>query len=480
MLKTALHRLAKGSLIYGIGGMLQRFMGLLLLPFYTRELSPHDYGVIALVSLVGVAMSGVLTLGTGNSMGLLYYLEQDKTKRPTIIWTNVLLMVVNGMLWYALLLNVAPVLSVWIFQTAQYAELLRLALIGCILGFIADPWLAFLRMEERAKEYVSITLISSFISIGLSIYLVLFIKIGVSGVILAGAIAQGIMLVVIWVVVGRKLPFGLDWQLFKPLIRIGFPSIFGLFAFLLIDYADRQMIERLLGLHDLGVYSIGYSFGMIMTIAVGAFGTAWPPFFMSYARKKDEAREIFSKVLTLYVIGFGSFTLLFFAVAKIIVLSMTDVAFRESYNVIGLVAAGYAFKGCYLIILPGIYFAKKLYWQSFIEWIAAIFNIIANFLFIPILGVFGAALATFFSYFLLFVVGWLISQKFMNVRYDKIIIKILIIATSGCALLHQINNNFNDNLLFLCLTNILVLFIYLSIFFYFYMINKKQLSIKIF
>lgn len=162
MLKSALSRLARGSLIYGIGGMLQRFMGLLLLPFYTRALSPQDYGVVALVSLVGVAMSGVLTLGTGNSMGLLYYREQQKAKRPAIIWSNILLMIGNGIIWYVCIFLWAPELSGWIFQTEQYAGLIRLFMCGVILNIIADPWLAYLRMEERANIYVVITLISSF------------------------------------------------------------------------------------------------------------------------------------------------------------------------------------------------------------------------------------------------------------------------------------------------------------------------------
>ena len=41
--------------------MLQRFMSLLLLPFFTRALTPQEYGVVALVSLIGVAMSGLFT-----------------------------------------------------------------------------------------------------------------------------------------------------------------------------------------------------------------------------------------------------------------------------------------------------------------------------------------------------------------------------------------------------------------------------------
>jgi O-antigen/teichoic acid export membrane protein len=44
MLKAALTRLAKGLLIYGIGGMLQRLIGLLVLPFFTRPLNLKGYG----------------------------------------------------------------------------------------------------------------------------------------------------------------------------------------------------------------------------------------------------------------------------------------------------------------------------------------------------------------------------------------------------------------------------------------------------
>ena len=360
MLKAALTRLARGSLIYGIGGMLQRFMGLLLLPFFTQVLTPQDYGVMALVSLIVVAMSGLFTLGTGNSMGVLYFREMDITKRPTIIWSNVLLLTLNAVFWYSIVFVSAPILSALMFQSDRYADLIQLALLGSVFITIADPWLAYLRMEEKARRYVVITLISSLLSIGLSIWFVLIQGVGVVGVVFAGTLAQGIMLGVNWLIIGRNLPFHIDLGLFLPLVRIGFPSIFGLFAFLLIDYADRQMIERIINLHALGIYSVGYSFGMVMSIAMGAFATAWSPFFMSYLNKPNEACIVFSRVLTYYVIGFGALIVLFFFVAKPVVLVVTAPTFHEAHLVVGLVAAGFMLKGCYLIVLPGIYFAEKL------------------------------------------------------------------------------------------------------------------------
>lgn len=464
MLKAALTRLAKGSLIYGIGSMLQRFIGLLLLPFFTQVLTPQDYGVVALVSLIGVAMGGLFTLGTGNSMGVMYFREMEIAKRPTIIWSNVLLLTVNAVFWYSIVFVSAPMLSALIFQSDRYVDLIRLAILGSVFSTIADPWLAYLRMEEKARRYVVITLISSLLSIGLSIWFVLVQGIGVEGVVLAGTLAQGIMLVVNCLVIGRLLPFHINVGLFGPLVRIGFPSIFGLFAFLLIDYADRQMIERLVSLDALGVYSVGYSFGMVMSIAMGAFATAWPPFFMSYLNKQDEARIVFSRVLTYYLIGFGALVVLFFFAAKPITLLMTAPAFHEAHLVVGLVAAGFMLKGCYLIILPGIYFAEKLYKQSAVEWIAAIVNIGLNLWLIPHFGIVGSAMATFISYLTLPVFAWIVANHYLSVDYEwQRLVKITIAIIVASALLYFLSVRFDAGLISTIAMNAVVVLFFMSV-----------------
>jgi O-antigen/teichoic acid export membrane protein len=418
MIQLALSRLFKGSMVYGIGAILQRFIGLFLLPFYTKELTPVDYGVVALITLLSVAIGGLFSLGTGNSMGLLYYREIVQTKRYTIIWSTFFLLLFNCAFWYSILYTIAPYISDLMFQSNQYAYLIRLSFLGTVIGTIADPFLAYLRMEQLAKKYVLITLLSSLISISISIYLVLFLNLGVTGVILSGLFGQILMFISIYISVGRQIPFGLNISLFSNLIRIGFPSIFGLFAFMIIDYADRQMIERIAGLSALGIYSLGYSFGMVIMIAVNAFATAWPPFFMSYINNRGQAKNIFSRVLTYYVFGFGLLSVLFFFIAQPVIFIMTAPDFHQGWTVVGLVAVSYALKGCYLIVLPGIYFENKLHLQSSIEWAAAIINVGLNLLFIPLYGFFGAALATFVSYLTLPIFAWFAARHYLSVDYD--------------------------------------------------------------
>jgi O-antigen/teichoic acid export membrane protein len=333
-----------------------------------------------------------------------------------------------------------------------------------VFSVIADPFLSYLRMEEKAKRYVQLTLVSSLLSIGLSIWFVLVQRIGVVGVLLAGTLTQGVMLLAYWVVIGRKLHFRIDVRLFRPLVRIGFPSIFGLFAFLLIDYADRQMIERMVSIDALGVYSVGYNFGMVMTVAVGAFATAWPPFFMSYLKKRDEARTIFGRVLSYYLIGYGGLIVLFFTVAKPLVLLMTAQPFHQAYLVIGLVSASYMLKGCYLIVLPGIYFAEKLHEQSAVEWVAAIVNIGLNFWLIPVYGIVGAAAATFVSYLTLPVLAWFFSRRYLSVDYEwNRVLRIFLSVLVASSLLYWLSANLDSGLPLTIVVNIVVLFGFLGV-----------------
>lgn len=418
VLKFELKCLWRDSFVYGLGSVLQRFLSFLLLPLFTRFLQPEDYGAAALVGLLSVGVSGLFSLGTGNSLGILYFKEEDKKRRPVKIWTNVLLLLVYGALLYALFYAFAPALSVLMFQTKEYAHLFRIALLGLFFSTVSGPLLAYFRMEEQAKTYVALTLVSSLITISANIYFIVVIRLGVTGMLIAGTLANLVVFFLALLLVGRQIPFSVDTSLVKPLIRIGFPSIWGMFAFMIIDYADRQMIQRMLGLDALGIYSVGYNFGMVMLICVNAFSMAWPPFFVSFIARREEAKTVFGKVLKYYLLVFGFLVLVFFGFARPVTTLMAAAPYRNAFVVVGMVAAAYMFKGAYLIFLPGFYFAEKLVLQATMEWIAALTNIGLNFLLIPRFGIAGGAAATLGCYMMLPACTAFFSQKFLQVNYE--------------------------------------------------------------
>lgn len=478
MLKGTLKRLAAGTVVYGIGAVLQRFIGFGLLPFFTSELAPEDYGVMALISLVAVLLTGIFNLGTGNSMSLLYSRQENISDKKTIVWTSVILLLLNSLICFGIVYLLAPKISFLIFQTDSYSQLIRISVVGLVFTTISEPFLAYLRLEEKGRKFVIITSTAVLITSLISIYLVLFQKTGLIGLIAAGSIGQLFLLFLILTTVGREIKFSLNFKLFKPLVRIGFPSIFGLFAFLLIDYADRQMIERIMNVEALGIYSIGYSFGMVMLIFISAFGSAWPPFFMSFVDKKKEAIEVFPRVMTYYLLGFSMLVVASFFFSRPITFLLTAPEFHNAYLVVGIISAAYMFKGCYLIALPGIYFANKLYLQSLIEWVAAILNVTLNVLFISKYGLTGAAMATLISYLTLPLLAGMAARKYLKVDYEwKRNILTVLISFIFSFLILEVYKEFDDNYFGIGMSTVL-LFSYLYIT-YQWLINKYEKSIAI-
>jgi O-antigen/teichoic acid export membrane protein len=118
------------------------------------------------------------------------------------------------------------------FQSPEYSELIKLAMLTSILGAAIDPWLAYLRMEEMAFKYLCLTLSFTILKMALTAVLVLNLEMGFWGLVLAGTICAIMNLILSWFFVGRKINCRVDLKLFFPLVRIGFPSIFGLFALL--------------------------------------------------------------------------------------------------------------------------------------------------------------------------------------------------------------------------------------------------------
>jgi O-antigen/teichoic acid export membrane protein len=97
---------------------------------------------------------------------------------------------------------------------------------------------------------------------------------------------------------------------------------------------------------------------------------------------------------------------------------LTAPAYHEAYTVVGLIAAAYMLKACYLILLPALYFEKKLHIQTSVEWGAALLNAALCVMLIPIFRMRGAATATVISYMALPTLTYFIARRYLPVRHE--------------------------------------------------------------
>src|SRR5664280_282714 len=87
MIRKQIGRLAKQSLVYGIGGIVSRFVALFLLRVYTHFLPPKSYGAVALILATEAVMVILLRAGIQNAFFRFYYLTSDPIKRRTVVRT---------------------------------------------------------------------------------------------------------------------------------------------------------------------------------------------------------------------------------------------------------------------------------------------------------------------------------------------------------------------------------------------------------
>ena len=97
-----LRQLGQESLVYGLAGVVSKFIGFFLVPIYTRIFSPADYGVMGLITTTMAAVSIFVVLGLDSAAGRWYYDsdEIEDRKRTIATWavTQVTVAVFFGLL----------------------------------------------------------------------------------------------------------------------------------------------------------------------------------------------------------------------------------------------------------------------------------------------------------------------------------------------------------------------------------------------
>ena len=414
-------RLAGAALIYGLGGVVSRMVSLLLLPLFTRFLTVADYGVLALLGIMTTLLAGAVHLGTGNSIGIGFHEAVDADERSRVVWSMAVVVCISASAWVVFGILASAWISKVLFHTTAYSVPVRLAFGQMATSAMALPLLGWWRLEERARPFVIATVSLTATTGFCNAIAVAFLHLGLLGMLWSTLLAQVTYCVVLYAIfVYRRAPRPSQYWAVR-LVRLGWPSVFGVGAFFALDFGDRIILERLAGLKSVGLYSIGVSFGLGMSIlAEGAFGAAWPGFFSSFLNRQEEARQVFGRVLHYYLVIFLTLGAAFFLFARPLVFLMTAPPFHESAKVVGLIAMCNVLKGVYLIFLPGFYFNRKLHVQTGLEWSGALVGLAACLLLIPRFGIVGAALGPLSGYVFLSIATILMARRYLMPSVDKV------------------------------------------------------------
>jgi len=419
-------RILKHSIIYGVAGVTSQIIGFLLVPVYTRYLTPKDYGVLAIINVSVAIAAIVLNMGMSSSLFKSYFNHEDEESRKAVVSTAFLFHASVTLVLTTVLIVFAKSSSALLFGTEKYSLFLVIAFLSNFFNIALAIPLAVFRAREESRKYAAVTLFNFAVGIGFNILFVVVLLKGVIGVLQAGLIANFLTYLALIPNIVRRVKIRFSIAELKEMLGFGLPLVPANLAAWILTLSDRYFLKYYSSLREVGLYSLGYKFGTgINILIVIPFSLAWVPFMLSVAKEKN-AKEVYSYVLTYFFLVGTSLALGLSVLAKDIIAIIATPRFYSAHRVIPMVALSYVLYGCYYIFSTGIYLEKKTKYVPIIVGFAATLNLVLNFLLIPPYGMMGAAVATLVSYFVLMVEMFFVSQRYYEIRYDFVrILKIL-------------------------------------------------------
>ncbi len=416
-LGAQLRRLGRHSAIYGIGGLVSRVIAVLLLPIYTRYLTPDDYGKIETLLALTTVMGLILRAGITSAFFRFYFDVDDDAGRLRVLRTSFWFTMGGGTLGLLLLLVLADPVSTLLFGSDASANLVRASGVALWATVNYEQLTALFRVEERSVAFVSASLANVFLTIGLTLLLVIALEQGPLGVIVGNF--SGTLIVYLALLGYRREQLGLQFDrgLLREMNRFGLPLVPTALFLWMTNFSDRFFLVWLDSVAEAGLYSVGVRIASAMVLLLTAFRMAWPAFAYSI-RDEGEARRTYAFVLTYLTVLTAWVALALTLLSPWLVDLLAADRFAESSRVVGPLAFSTVAYAAYVVIAIGVGRARRTQFNWVVTGVAALVNVALNLLLIPTYGMMGAAIATVAAYSTMAVAMAWWSQRIYPVPYQ--------------------------------------------------------------
>jgi len=418
-LRADVRNLAGKSLIYGLGSVLLRSISVLVLPLYTRYLTPEDYGIVALGSTLTALLSHILPLSLYSAVGRFFFLVESAADRRRMIGTIWLAMSAIGLVVSLALDFAGARLFEAVFPQLPFDPYVRIAIWTAFLVLFSFVPLTLFQAQERAEVYVWWTAATLLITVGLTIVCVVFLELGAYGYLLATLIANAVLVLPYLVVMLRHADLCIDPARLKTALAFSLPLVPHGLAGWVLNVSDRAILQFYVTVSALGLYSLGYTFGMIQIMISGAIGNAWFPFvFKRVAEEGNAAEPRLARLATYYILAICAVSVGLCLFARDAIYLLTTEPFHPAHEVVPIIVIAYLWNGLYTLPQNVLFLKSKTAWIPLATVAAATVNVAMNFALVPRYGIMAAAWATFAAFFVMFVILFVIAHRVSAFPYE--------------------------------------------------------------
>lgn len=416
-------RLASNTVILALGQFGSKLLVVLLMRFYQTMLGEEGYGEIGTIIDTAILLMAIATLSIGESIirfGL------DKSCNKPQVFSIGIRITFSGLIGCVLFVPLVGLFAGW-FPDNSVFQLLNeyswITFLYVVTGSIKSSCALFVRSIGNVRLYAVDGIVTTVMNILFNLLFLLGFNWGNHGYLLS-VICADICSIIFLSYMGRLknyvIFFGIDKDLKKSMLHFCIPMIPTTIMWWIINVSDTFFVSEMLGFAQSGIYKAAYRLPNMIALISGIFSQAWN---MSAITEKN-SRTI-AKFYTDVFNAFQSFVYFVAAAMLLLIKPILTIICAESFHIAYIytpfLVLAVSFS-CFSTFMGSIYLASKQSVRSLVTTtVGAVLNIALNALLIPIIGNHGAAIATFVSFAVIFLIRAIDSRKivYMNVKPVK-------------------------------------------------------------
>lgn len=399
-LTTANRPIGRDAVIYGIGNVMRRAASLIMLPIYTRLLTPRDYGLLQMldmtVDVAAILMSAGMTAGV---MRFYFKATTERARREVVVTAT----------WLVLSLNVAGAILLSLGAVPIHEHILGgagapfyvwIAAANFVLGQLLTMPMLLMQIQGRAKLFSIVSIVQLIGQLSFNILLLVVFHLGPLGILISTLITNIVVggAASVWML--RQVGVRPSLKALRDLRRFGVPYQVATAATFVLQFGDRFFLEAHRGLAAVGLYALAYQFAFLVDqVGTGPFMRAWQPRRFANLRASREIRERDDNValhaLTVTVVSVCLGEVLFVRLGLRLI---AGPQFFAAAGLVPFVVAAFVFQAWGTVVQFGIDAAEKTRYNAMVMWISAALILVLYAILIPRYGAYGAGLATLISF----------------------------------------------------------------------------------
>ena len=395
---------------YMFGNVMIKGITFLTLPVFTRLMSTSDFGFYNTYVAYEAIITILIGLGVHSSIKNAKYDYANKLNEFISTITTICLLSACVVFLFCLIFH-NLVLKITGFSIIIVILMIVQSFGSAMINQINSE----LSLNYNYTQYLIIVGVNTILNVSISIILILFIW--NEDTFLARVVGSVIPLALIGLYVifraysrEKNVFFNKAMAIYS--LSIGVPLVWHYLSQQVASQFDRIMITSMQGAASTGIYSFVYTIANIFVILFYSTDNVWGVWFYSQMEKKNY-HNIHSKSLY-YMTFMTTIVCVMMIFSREIILLMGSDKYADGINLFEPIIIGMYFLFLYTMPACIEYYYKKTKYIALLTFVAAIINIVSNYVFINLFGYKAAAYTTAVSYLVMFLCHWIVSVKLLK------------------------------------------------------------------